>query len=98
MTKELPEYYGVLYKFVPEYDKDVPDDFNAAILLLEPKFKGIVIRFGIIQFVEMDGVLTLKYTYDIVKGECPKQDKEEFENTLGNLAYDLILTRYEIDK
>jgi len=97
MSGDLPECYGVLYKFVPEYDADTPEDINAAILLLEPQFKGIVIRFKQVRFVEMGDSLKLQYSYDVVKGEVSPKDKPEFENTLGNLLYDLMLVKFQID-
>ena len=52
MMSDLPEPYGVLYQFAHEYDKDAPETENAAIRILEPKFKNVVIRFNQVQFIE----------------------------------------------
>jgi hypothetical protein len=95
MSDILPEPYGVLFQPAPEFDKDIPDDATAAIRLLEPEYKDIVIRYNTIRFVEAEdeSMLSLKFDYDIICGKISDNRKTDFEITLGNLLYDIILAR-----
>lgn len=100
MMSDLPEPYGVLYQFAHEYDKDVPETENAAIRILEPKFKNVVIRFNQVQFIEdhLTNNLRIKYDYTIIKGEVNKKDINNFKEILGNLLYDLMLVKFSSDE
>ncbi len=97
---DLPEPYGVLYQFATEYDKDAPDSANAAIRILEPRFKGVVIRFNLVEFVEehVSQNLRLKYDYNIIHGSVDTKDISDFKEVLGNLLYDLLLVKFSSDE
>jgi hypothetical protein len=95
MSNNLPEPYGVLFQPAPEFDADVSEDETAAIRLLDPEYKGIVIRYNTISFNEIDDAsqLSLKFDYKIISGKIPSKKKADFEITLGNLLYDIILQK-----
>lgn len=96
---DLPESYGVLYQFAHEFDKDAKDSENAAIRILEPKYKGIVIRFNHVSFVEnaAQDNFVMKYNYDIISGKVPKADKKDFDTLVGDLLYDLMLVKCNME-
>lgn len=99
VMSDFPESYGVLYQFAPEYDENVPDDTTAAIRILEPKYKGVVIRYNTVKFIEdpVSNNLKLSFNYEIVFGEVAASDIPNFVNILGDLLYDLMLVKIQLD-
>ena len=97
---DLPEPYGILYQFAPELDKDIPDNLNAAIRLLEPNYNGVIIRFNSVRFEEDSKTqqVVVKYDYTLVSGQVNKEDIDDFHNILGCLIYDLILVKMTINE
>lgn len=93
MSNNLPEPYGVLFKPAPEFDEDAPEDATAALMLLEPEFKGVVFRLHTVSFGEDDQLenAVIKFNYDILSGNVPKSKIVDFEICLGNLIFDLVL-------
>lgn len=96
----LPEPYGVLYSYAPEFDEGQPESVPAAIKILDPGYKDIVIRYNTVSFTESENqdTATLHFDYTILKGKVPEESVADFEITLGNLLHDLILQTIAQDK
>lgn len=96
----LPEPYGVLFQPAPDFDTDIPDEATAAIRILEPEYKDVVVRFHTVALneVEAKDELAVSFNYDIISGNVPDKAKTDFEITLGNLLFDIILYKLsEVD-
>lgn len=93
-NKEITPY-GVLYNFAPEFDNPENLDEPAAIRLLDPSFKNVVIRLGKVTFNETDNneELVMGFTYDILDGKVKKNKLRDFEITIGNMLHDMILEK-----
>lgn len=88
---------------IPKYEILEDDDVSktARITILEGKFIGFVYCYGKVNFVDQEDlenpVLRFSYrllaapeSYQIVDEEL---EKKEFENVLGNILHDLILSK-----
>lgn len=96
-TDTLPEPYGVLYTSASEFDEGRPSSDNAAIRILEPEFKNVVIRFTHIECgdPDVDDEVGIRYNYEFVDGHVPPEKLVDFHVTLGNLVFDVILGSFE---
>ena len=93
MSHNLPEPYGVLFQPAPEHDVDAPEEATAAIRILEPAYHGVVIRYNTVRFEEAETAenATVHFDYDIIHGHVAASNKTDFEITLGNLLYDIMI-------
>lgn len=91
----IPEPYGVMYEFAPDYDATAPKEATAAIRLLDPDLKGIVFRYDTISVkeVEAEDSAHIEFTYTVLDGDI--KDTTEFELRLGNLLHDILLLSLE---
>lgn len=93
-NSSFPEPYGVLFSPAPEFDEGADEKATAAIRLLEPAFKGVVFRYntpvGFVEDANKENAV-LKFDYSLISGVVPDSKKVDFEITLGNLLYDILL-------
>lgn len=85
---DLPEPFGVLYEYAPEYGNEKD---NLPIRLKEKDLDGIVVQIHTINFLEDEDKTgaTLQFNYDVLDGV--PSDVKLLEQTLGNLLHDFIL-------
>lgn len=94
-----PAPYGVMFHHAAQYDVDMPETENAAFMIDEPDYKGIVVRFKSVGITEENGALKISFDYDKIAGpEVPAKKKADFELTLGNVVHDLLIEKLFSDK
>lgn len=79
-------------KLIAVVEPSVPDSdpHSYHIEILGGKFKGIVYKFGGVSITEENDDAQMHFSYDVVSGAIPTEDKSEFESFIGDRLIEML--------